>query len=100
MPVQQRQVDLYADEILAVVIDEEDQGQPQVSVPLRPIVEYLGLNWSGQFQRVKDDEVLADVVHSVWVTQTEAGGRTVLCLPLDYLWSTFQAGSSASKRAV
>jgi hypothetical protein len=83
VPVQQRQVDFYGDEIVAVVVDEGEQSQ--VYVPLRPIVEYLGLNWSGQFQRVKGDEVLADVIRSVWITQTEAGGRTLLCLPLEYL---------------
>lgn len=83
IPVQQREVDFYGDQIIAVEIEEG--GQSQVYIPLRPIVEYLGLNWSGQFQRVKGDEVLADVIRSVWVTQTEAGGRMVLCLPLDYL---------------
>lgn len=85
VPVQQRQVDFYGDEIVAVVVDEGEQ--PQVYVPLRPIVEYLGLNWSGQFRRVKDDEVLADVVRSVRVIQTEVGvgSRTLLCLPLEYL---------------
>lgn len=83
VPVQQRQVDFYGDEIVAVVVEEG--SQPQVYIPLRPIAEYLGLNWSGQYQRVKGDEVLADVVRSVWVTQTEAGGRTLLCLPLEYL---------------
>lgn len=83
VPVQQRQVDFYGDDIVAVVVEEG--SQPQVYIPLRPIAEYLGLNWSGQYQRVKGDEVLADVVRSVWVTQTEAGGRTLLCLPLEYL---------------
>ncbi|MEO8288182.1 MAG: phage antirepressor N-terminal domain-containing protein [Chloroflexota bacterium] len=83
VPVQQRQVDFYGDEIVAVVVDEGEQ--PQVYVPLRPIVEYLGMSWSGQFERVKGDEVLADVVRSVRVTRTEADTRTLLCLPLEYL---------------
>ena len=83
VPVQQRQVDFYGDEIVAVVVDEG--GPPQDYIPLRPIVEYLGLSWSGQFERVKGDEVLADVVRSVRVTRTEADTRTLLCLPLEYL---------------
>lgn len=83
VPVQQRQVDFYGDEIMAVVIDEGEQ--PQVYVPLRPIVEYLGMSWSGQFERVKDDEVLADVVRSVRVTRTEADTRNFVSLPLEYL---------------
>lgn len=83
VPVQQRRVDFYGDEIIAVVVEEGEQ--PQVYVPLRPIVEYLGMSWSGQFERVKGDEVLADVVRSVRVTRTEADTRTLLCLPLEYL---------------
>lgn len=83
VPVQQRRVDFYSDDIVAVVVEEG--SQPQVYIPLRPIVEYLGLSWSGQFERVKGDEVLADVVRSVRVTRTEADTRTLLCLPLEYL---------------
>jgi hypothetical protein len=83
VPVQQRQVDFYGDEIVAVVVEEG--AQPQVYIPLRPIVEYLGLSWSGQFRRVKEDEVLADVMRSVRVTRTEADTRTFLYLPLEYL---------------
>ena len=83
VPVQQRQVDFYGDEIVAVMIDEGEESQ--VYVPLRPIVEYLGLTWQGQWERVKGDEILAEVVRSVRVTLTEAGSRTLLCLPLDYL---------------
>lgn len=87
--VQQRRVDFYGDEIIAVMVedggDHDSSGQAQVYIPLRPIVDYLGLSWSGQFERVKGDEVLAEVLRSVRVTRTEADTRTLLCLPLEYL---------------
>lgn len=87
VPMQQRSVQFYGDTIVAVLVD--DEPQPQVFVPLRPIVDYLGLNWSGQWERVKKDEVLAEVVRSVWVTQTEAGARALVCLPLKHLYGWF-----------
>jgi hypothetical protein len=85
VPVQQRHVDFYGDTIIAVVVNDGDRAQSQVYIPLRPIVEYLGLSWSGQFERVKGDEVLADVIRSVRVTRTEGDARALLCLPLEYL---------------
>ena len=55
-------------------------------VPLRPICEYLGLDWSAQFRRLKRDEVLADELTSVAMTTTLVGRRYVsVCLPLEYL---------------
>ena len=54
-------------------------------MPIRPICDYLGLAWSGQFERIKRDEVLSDVIRSVRVTRTERGEREVVCLPLEML---------------
>ncbi len=82
VPLDQRTVEFYGDEITAVLIEDDD---PQVYVPLRPICEYLGLTWQGQHDRVRRDPVLSDAMRSVSVTLTEAGARTMLCLPLEYL---------------
>ncbi|MBK9052258.1 MAG: hypothetical protein IPL78_15520 [Chloroflexi bacterium] len=57
IPVAQKQVVFYGDEITAVLVKEE--GQTQVYVPLRPLCDYLGLNWSGQHQRLQRDLVLS-----------------------------------------
>ncbi len=83
VPVDQRQVDFYGDDLVAVLVEEA--GHRRIYVPLRPICAYLGVTWQGQWERTKGDEVLADELRSVRVTLTERGARTVQCLPLDML---------------
>lgn len=57
-------------------------GQPHVA--LKPIVEGMGLDWNGQFQRIKRDAVLATCM---CVTPIQVGGqrRDVSTLPLKLL---------------
>lgn len=90
VPIEQKTVVFYEDEITAVVV--ESDGARVVYVPLRPICDYLGLDWSGQRQRINRDPVLADVVMSVGITTTDIEvsskrPRTseVLAIPLDFL---------------
>lgn len=84
VPVEEKTVPFYEDEVLAVIVETE--GDRQVYVPLRPIVDTLGLDWSSQTRRLRRDTVLAESVRSVAITATEAGGkREMLCLPLDML---------------
>jgi hypothetical protein len=89
-PIQQQTVLFYEDEITAVVVQSSD-NERVVYVPLRPICDYLGLDWSGQRQRINRDPVLADVVSGVVVTPTPLGDnpfanpQEMLCIPLDYL---------------
>ena len=82
VPVEQREIDFYGDEITAVLVDEE--GQQQVFVPVRPSCDYMGLSWSGQRQRIHRDEILSDV-SSECVIHSQGQRRYMLCLPLDYL---------------
>lgn len=89
IPIEQKTVTFYEDEITAVVVDEN--GKQEVYVPLRPICDYLGLSWAGQYQRINRDAVLSEAATSVSVTHTDVG-RTMgtktsdmLCLPLKYL---------------
>ena len=56
VPIQEKTVNFYGDQIIAVLV--EVNGQREVYVPVRPICEYLGLTWSAQLQRMKRDEVL------------------------------------------
>lgn len=44
-PIEQRQVVFYEDEITAVIVDSD--GQREVYVPVRPIGDYLGMQWNG-----------------------------------------------------
>jgi len=61
-------------------------GEEQVFVPVRPLCDYLGVDWSAQRKRIVGDAVLSEAARSVAVTATEAGGRReMLCLPVDLL---------------
>lgn len=85
VPIEEREVEFYGDRIVAVEVVGEG-GQPEILVPVRPLCEFLGLNWSAQFRRIQRDPVLADETRSVAITATEAGGRRdMLCLPLEFL---------------
>lgn len=87
-PTEQKTIFFYDDEITAVVINGDEQ---EVYIPLRPLCEHLGLDWSGQRQRINRDPVLSEVVSGVGVTPTPLGDnkfanpQEMLCLPLDYL---------------
>lgn len=84
VPIDERNVDFYGDEIVTALVKIEDQTLAYV--PLRPICEYLGLSWSGQRQRINRDPVLAQEMRFVRVTHTNLGGDPeVLCLPLEFL---------------
>jgi len=61
-------------------------GEEQVFVPVRPLCDYLGVDWSAQRKRIVGDAVLSEAARSVAATATEAGGRReMLCLPLNLL---------------
>ncbi len=85
VPLDVRTVDFYGDHVTGAVVQVGDETQ--IYVPLRPICDYLGLAWSGQFERIKRDEVLADELRGVRVTRTpeQGGTQELLSLPLEYL---------------
>lgn len=79
-PLAQRTIDFYGDPITVVVMADED-----VYVPVRPIAEFLGLDWSSQLQRIRRDEVLARRASALLVVTTDDSRREMICLPLDLL---------------
>ena len=99
IPIAQRSVDFYEDQIIAVVVDTQgescspEQRSPErrIYVPMRPIVEYLGLDWTGQYQRIQRDPVLSEAAQGVGVTTTPSpdgrggGEQEMLCLPIEML---------------
>ena len=93
VPIEQKQVVFYEDEITAVQMNDG-----RVFIPVRPLVERLGVAWGSQLQRIRRDPVLNDELLSVFVTNTESkrGGRDVQCLPLDYI-SGFLFGINANR---
>jgi hypothetical protein len=88
IPIQQKTVLFYDDEITAVVV--KSGKQQTIYVPLRPLCDYLGLNWSGQQQRIDRDPVLSEVkgvcvIHTPSTSSRGGGPQEMICLPLDYL---------------
>lgn len=96
VPIEQRTIDFYGDEIIAVLVKEE--RRQQVYIPIRAICDYLGLSWSGQRERINRDPVLSEVTRFVRVTRTnpEGGNPNVLALPLEYL-NGFLFGVNANR---
>jgi hypothetical protein len=85
VPIEQRTVDFYGDEILAV------RGQDgEVYVPIRPICDLIGVTWPSQRNRINRDAVLSEeaINISVFVTNTQGEQgqrREMICLPLRYI---------------
>jgi len=82
VPLEEKTVKFYEDEITAALV--EIKGKGDVYVPLRPICEYLGLDWSSQRKRLNRDEVLSSELGMVMMT-TPSGQQQMICLPLDLL---------------
>lgn len=82
-PIEQKEVAFYEDTVTAVLVEE--RGGETVYVPVRPICELLGIDWSSQRRRINRDAVLDRKVRSVVVMTTDRGARETLCLPLEYL---------------
>lgn len=84
--LQQREIDFYGDQIVAALVPVEGQPQPAIYVPVRPICDNLGIDWSGQRQRINRDSVLAEATRIVGITPTNRGGNpNMLALPVELL---------------
>lgn len=82
VPVEQKQVLFYEDEIIAVLVARDLERE--VYVPVRPLAELLGLAWSSQLQRLRRDAVLGEVVQEIRV-ETAGGPQAMASIPLDFL---------------
>jgi hypothetical protein len=80
VPQAQRTIDFYGDPITVAVMPDDE-----VYVPLRPIAEFLGLDWSSQLQRIRRDDVLERRVTTIVIATTDDSRREMICLPLDLL---------------
>jgi hypothetical protein len=100
IPISQKRVEFYGDQLTVAAV--QDEGKEQFYVPVRPICESLGVDFSGQRQRINRDPVLAKYARFVVVTPTNAaeaakgGNPNLLCLPLDYI-SGFLFGINAAR---
>ena len=91
--IEQKGIVFQDREITAVMVQDEN-GRENVYVPLRPLVEGMGLAWSGQYERIKKNPVLNDVCTSVRVTRTQ--GRNMLSIPISHL-NGFLFGINANR---
>jgi len=84
IPIDEQNVDFYGDEITAVLVSIENNTQ--MYIPLRPICDYLGLSWSGQYERVMRDPILSQEVRLIRLDPRQRRGNPILlCLPLELL---------------
>jgi len=79
VPVEQKTVEFYEDQITAVRM-----VSGEVFVPIRPVCDNLGVTLAGQRERINRDPVLSEEVTSVSVTLTQQA-REMICLPLKFI---------------
>jgi len=80
--VDEKTVDFYGDQITAVLAEVE--GKEVVYVPLKPICDYLGLEWGSQRLRLNRDEELSEA-QGMFIMNTPSGKQRMICLPLELL---------------
>lgn len=85
VPVEEKQVEFYGDDIIAALVEVDNKQQ--VYVPIKPISDYLGLSWSGQSERIRRDPVLSAEMQLIRVTRINSGrgNPEMLSLPLEFL---------------
>ena len=84
VPVEERIVEFYGDEIKGVRVTRSPSGRSEFFVPLRPLCDYLGITYTGQRERIERDPVLSSKLASV-IIDTAGGPQEMQCLLLDYL---------------
>jgi hypothetical protein len=69
VPIEQKVVEFYGDEL--PVLRDDTEGKSIIYAPIRPICDYLGINWSAQYRCINRNPVLsAKPVPCVVVTTT------------------------------
>jgi hypothetical protein len=79
-PHEERVIDFYGDPIPIALLHDND-----LYVPIRVISEFLRLDWSAQYRRIKRDEVIWRRRRMVTMRGSDGRMREHLCLPLDLL---------------
>ena len=57
----------------------------QVFVPVKQICEVIGINWKGQYEKIKQDEVLSSVIEEITIVANDGKQREMTCIPLEFL---------------
>lgn len=74
-----REVNFDGDDLAIAIVSNE------AFVALRPIVEYLGMSWGSQRNRVLRDDVLARHISTIRMTGADGRQREMLCIRIEYL---------------
>lgn len=67
---------------IVIVIDEDGQK----FVPVKPICEALGVDYSSQLQRIKEDDILSSVVGLSTTTGADGKDYKMSTIPLKYVF--------------
>ena len=81
--LEERWVDFYDDTILALLVRMDEAVR--VLVPVRPVCEVLGVDWNGQYQRIRRDDVLGSTMCEIHTVARDGKRRKMAALPLEYL---------------
>lgn len=84
-PIREQAIDFYGDTIYAVLVEKD--GEQRVYVPIKPISDALGLDWSAQYRRIQRDDELSEVSELIAITaiKSRRGQPQTLALPLEFL---------------
>ena len=97
LPEEVRSVEFYGDILIGALVRANDEAH--IYVPIRPICDRLGIEWSAQYRRIQRDEVLVSEIKVVRIERSEfiammatnsektsrRGDPNVMCLPLEFL---------------
>ena len=79
IPRTTREVTFYSDVLLVALVEDT----PYVAI--RPIAEFIGLEWSSQRLRIQRDEILSEESRLVVMTGADGKQREMFSLPLELL---------------
>ncbi|MCP4744522.1 MAG: hypothetical protein GY874_00020, partial [Desulfobacteraceae bacterium] len=60
-------------------------GDEEILVAMKPIVEAMGIQWEAQFKLIKRDAVLNSTISIMEIVGKDGKTRQMTCLPIQYL---------------
>ena len=61
-------------------------GEAEMLIPIKPICEALGIDYSGQIKKVKEDDFLSSTVVLSTTVGADGKDREMVCLPYEYVF--------------
>jgi hypothetical protein len=90
VPTTTQEVDFYGDLLTVAIVG----GTPYVAI--KPITDFIGIDWDSQRQRMQRDAVLAEESRLIESTGADGKQYKMICLPVEYL-PGFLFGINASR---